>query len=95
MLSLNSYDSNITIVGAIKSTFQNGSENYKIFFSGAYTPRYGECVGSVAGYEDCDKDLYEAIIKKKFPYVVKGCVFYDDKRQMYKLAGVNLAEVKA
>lgn len=95
MLSLNSYDSKVTIVGAIKSTFQNGTENYKVFFSGPYTPRYGEVAGCVAGYEDCDKETFEAISKKTYPFTCTGCIFYDDKRAQYKLAGVRLTEVKA
>lgn len=95
MLSLNALHSKVTIVGAIKSTFQNGAENYKIFFSGPYTPRYGEVAGCVAGYEDCDKATFEAVSKRHFPFVCTGCVFYDDKRALYKLAGVDLTEVKA
>ena len=95
MLTLNALHGKITIVGAIKSTFQNGQESYKIFFSGPFTPRYGEVVGSVAGYEDCDKETYEAINKKHYPFVCLGCIFYDDKRQLYKLAGVDLTEVNS
>lgn len=95
MLTKNSLYGRITIVGTIKNTYQNGTEKYQVFFSGPFTPRYGECVGNVAGYEDCDKETFDDLSKHKFPYVCTGCIFYDDKRQLYKLAGVDLAEVKS
>lgn len=95
MLTSNSLYNKVTIVGVLKNTYSNGQEKYVVFFSGPFSPRYGECTGNVAGYEDCDKETYDILMKRKFPYVCTGCVFYDEKHQAYKLAGADLAEVKS
>lgn len=93
MLSLKSRGF-VTIHGTIKNTFQNGTERYLVAFSGPFTPRYGECVGNVAGVNDCDVDVFEYLSKKTFPFSCYGVVIQNAKNNMFELADLDLTEVK-
>lgn len=90
MLTLNS-TSTVTLVGAMVSeNEQKHTTSYRLCFTGYYAPRFGTVVGQVAGYCDCDKALYDAVIEKKFPYTCTGSIFQNSKTYQFELADLHL-----
>lgn len=88
MLTLKSVDDVIIVDGLIYSKFEN-NERYQVCFHGPFTPRYGEILGSVAGFCDCDKNLYDLLSTKKFPYQCTGVIIQNAKTKTFELADLR------
>lgn len=94
MLSFKNSNSNVTIVGTmLQKNETKGTTSYRVCFTGAFSPRFGETVGLVAGYCDCDKEMYDYISSKKLPYSCKGTIIQNAKTYQFEIAGLDVTEV--